>query len=126
MARLVTITDGQSTAKFTVSDDIFANDPILSLLVATIRTFRAAVPITFIKCIATGMPNEYLYRWKTVDNRVWKQKLTFTAPGVVWQTFDIPTDKFVEGEFMGHRAMRAAILHAHDSIGLIEVDVTWT
>jgi hypothetical protein len=83
----------------------------------------ASVDLLWLKVEPTGNAREWLYRFKTVDLRLWKQVIHVPAGNPTGANMDFNCDKFTLPEFQYQRELRAHIISMLD-IDLVSVDVT--
>lgn len=69
----------------------------------------------------------HLYRFRAVDGRIWRQKITFTAFGDEdpAMTFSV-ADPWKLSEFERHRPVREAIILLHNAFDVQRFVVNWT
>ena len=68
-------------------------------------------------------PNTYLYRWKTKDGRLWKQKIK--KVGGVWQMDFSVSDLFTASEAILSRPLRDAVQILIDTLSVTKITCTW-
>lgn len=100
-----------SNFSFRLGSDVDFTLPSTNLysFVAKFDLFRQAADIELFEVKPGVNENEYSYKFRHVDGRVWNQVLEIPEIGDVKMTFDI-ADKWAVSEFAAHREVRDLVI----------------
>lgn len=125
----ITINDSTKNATITTSlPALSASDADIILLMGLANTLYQQVALQFIKLDPiVGFPGEYEYKLKTIDNRLWKQKIKpNTAPSVDYESTFTVVDYWQLHEFSAQRALRDHIVRLIQAKGVTDINIVWS
>lgn len=104
--------------------EVDTNNALISQLVSALSGLNVTVPL---QDFLFRLENDgsYTYRFRTVDGRIWLQKLTFGTPGDPSMTFSQVTDEWKLSEFQPHRAIRDMVITLRNDFHVSLIDKRW-
>lgn len=125
----ITLTDStrSTTIQYTGTGLIATTGDIVALL-SNLDVLYTAIPLDFLRVDKAGLPaNEFRYRIRTKDGRVWRQNLKVPSLGPIGTysvTFTVP-EYWALPEFVPHREIRDTVVRMIRNYDMYDFDTTW-